>query len=416
MPTSAATPAEVELDLARTFKLLTYFAVLGVAAGVLFAMSASVSWREWLSMVGALLVVAGGCTMTSALVGFVFGIPRSLQDGKTDEGGYVNNTSLEQISDWLTKILVGVGLTELRQVPGALRDLASYVTANLGVKVPSAVAISLILFWLGYGFFFAYLLTRIRLRGILARADHAARGLLQSATAEKVEQAVDKLDLSGIDASDPLARVPSSVRADAAALAKIPIGEAQDTQALRRLGKANLAAGKFQDAATTFAKARKREPQDLDLVREEARALIFAKKYPEAVELVQAALECTTRLSDRRGLTELLMFALVYSPAPKGYEETIRVYEAAPRELLELSAAVHAYAACAYGQRFHFAQQQPGDYAAALAAAQKAVQMDQAWRPVLRAALEGGGVDDDLADFRVGDGYKELRALLGVAP
>ncbi len=54
------------------------------------------------------------------LVGFLFGIPRVLQGedvlpGQQPEYRQRVNTNLEQISDWLTKIIVGLGLVELRQ-------------------------------------------------------------------------------------------------------------------------------------------------------------------------------------------------------------------------------------------------------------------------------------------------------------
>ena len=87
--------------------------------------------------------MAGG-----GFVGFLFGIPRVLQDGQSGSAGphpgvrpeaptnlrlpsgasasspsagsgfRINvNTNLEQISDWLTKIIVGLGLVELRNMP-----------------------------------------------------------------------------------------------------------------------------------------------------------------------------------------------------------------------------------------------------------------------------------------------------------
>jgi len=54
-------------------------------------------------------------------------VPRSLQEVPSANGqpGYSGNTNLEQISDWLTKILVGVGLTQLREIPGQVQRLAT---------------------------------------------------------------------------------------------------------------------------------------------------------------------------------------------------------------------------------------------------------------------------------------------------
>ena len=89
--------------------------------------------------------------------------------------------------------------------------------------------------------------------------------------------------------------------------------------------------------------------------------------------------------------------------------------ESSPRPLVDGSAPMHAYAACAYGQRFHDSKSSE-DYERALVATKKAVELDRVWVGVLRAALEGKGVDNDLADFREGDAYKALRDVLEVKP
>ena len=97
--------------------------------------------------------MAGG-----GLVGFVFGIPRLLQDASpapqapdgtganarpTDGAApYGGNTSLEQISDWLTKILVGVGLTQLANIPDGLNSLGEFLAPGLG-NLPGAEVFSI---------------------------------------------------------------------------------------------------------------------------------------------------------------------------------------------------------------------------------------------------------------------------------
>src|SRR5579864_3778310 len=69
-----------------------------------------------LSIIGNSVLFAGGAFFIGALLGFLFGIPRTLQgeaanketesDNKNNIS-YKVNTNLEQISDWLTKVLVG---------------------------------------------------------------------------------------------------------------------------------------------------------------------------------------------------------------------------------------------------------------------------------------------------------------------
>ena len=108
--------------------------------------------------------------MIGGLLGFLFGIPRTLQgdsadDSRRNEGSgtesrlaYRPNTSLEQISDWLTKILVGVGLTQI----GAIETHFSNLGQNLGrafggQPADEAFITSLVAMLLVAGFLFGFL-------------------------------------------------------------------------------------------------------------------------------------------------------------------------------------------------------------------------------------------------------------------
>jgi len=148
------------------------------------------------------MAIAGAATITGALVGFVFGIPRSLQgtdagataapvsgapaapakatSGARPEPGYRPNTSLEQISDWLTKILVGVGLTQLMQVPSALESYAAHVGKALGPVQGADIFVGATsLYFVVSGFLGAYLWTRLKLGQALSEADVVTRAELE---------------------------------------------------------------------------------------------------------------------------------------------------------------------------------------------------------------------------------------------
>lgn len=152
------------------------------------------------------LVLAGACMLIGALVGFLFGIPRTLQDPLAAAGDeaaraadqqedrpspanirYQVNTNLEQISDWLTKILVGVGLTQLNEVPARLNDLANYLGPAFGGEAAGGdrFSIVVVLYFTTTGFLFAYLWTRLFLAGALAQAD-------LSTVLRRVEQRIEK--------------------------------------------------------------------------------------------------------------------------------------------------------------------------------------------------------------------------------
>ena len=166
---------------ARNF--LLWASVLGIALPFVFAaQSGSLATFATVSAVGIGILAAS--MATGGLLGFIFGIPTSLQNIPTppptadgQAGGapaalYVGNTSLEQISDWLTKILVGVGLTQLSSIPTALADLGAFLAGGLG-NLPGATvfAPTLVVFAILDGFFLSYLWTRLNLGSLLAQSD-----------------------------------------------------------------------------------------------------------------------------------------------------------------------------------------------------------------------------------------------------
>ena len=119
-------------------------------------------------------------------MGFLFGIPRTLQSDAAPPGAgaaggsapqpqdYAQrvNTNLEQISDWLTKILVGLGLTQLGRVPDMIRDAAAYVASGSADPRSAAVGASaMIVYFSIMGFIGGYLLTRLFLAPAFAAAD-----------------------------------------------------------------------------------------------------------------------------------------------------------------------------------------------------------------------------------------------------
>ena len=131
------------------------------------------------------LLIAGASLAAGILIGFLFGIPRTLQreaqktgtaSGLGQAESYGVNTNLEQISDWLTKIIVGVGLVQLTVIPGKLKSLADYLaTAFVAQAVPGAMVMAIICYFGIFGFLLGYLWTRIYLTGEFSRIERVAR-------------------------------------------------------------------------------------------------------------------------------------------------------------------------------------------------------------------------------------------------
>jgi len=136
---------------------------------------------------------AAACFMSGFLAGFLFGVPkvgaedvssrkpaRAAGSAAIPAQGYSQrpNTNLEQISDWLTKIIVGLGLVELKQIPTHVGNAARWVAESLSVSAPNPAAISfagsLILYFSILGFLAGYLLTLLFLAGAFGRAGRRA--------------------------------------------------------------------------------------------------------------------------------------------------------------------------------------------------------------------------------------------------
>lgn len=89
-----------------------------------------------LPKVGMALIATFAAGAVGALVGFLFGIPMSRSDGKREteaqDGSFKPNTNLEQVSDWITKIIVGLGLVQFRAIGAAVYTIDSSVGVAIG--------------------------------------------------------------------------------------------------------------------------------------------------------------------------------------------------------------------------------------------------------------------------------------------
>jgi hypothetical protein len=115
------------------------------------------------------------CIATGALIGFLFAVPRVNPAAKS-QSHLVTNTNIEQVSDWLTKILVGVGLINFREISGFIDRRSDLLATSLEMQTPpagKAMALSLIVYFFVVGLIEGYLLTRLFLSRQFASEDGA---------------------------------------------------------------------------------------------------------------------------------------------------------------------------------------------------------------------------------------------------
>ncbi|WP_316521789.1 hypothetical protein [Kitasatospora brasiliensis] len=123
---------------------------------------------------GGGLVVVGASVVLGGALGFLFGVPRVRGGAEEPQGSYAPNTNLEQVSDWLTKVLLGVGLTQLGSLGERLHSLGATLAPALGGgegAVPFSAA--LVLYFLVFGFLAGWLVTRLALPQALTETDQA---------------------------------------------------------------------------------------------------------------------------------------------------------------------------------------------------------------------------------------------------
>ncbi|MFE2110305.1 hypothetical protein ACFXAF_31185 [Kitasatospora sp. NPDC059463] len=149
----------------------------GLLGLLLFSLGRPHPWQA----LGGGLVVACAATLAGGALGFLFGVPRVRGAGGAEGGGggephgsYAPNTNLEQVSDWLTKVLLGVGLTQLGSLGERLDRLGTALAPALGGGAGTApFAAALVLYFLLLGFLAGWLLTRLALPRVLSDADQA---------------------------------------------------------------------------------------------------------------------------------------------------------------------------------------------------------------------------------------------------
>jgi hypothetical protein len=192
---------------------LGVIAGVGLLATVLFAAFAA-SGGGWISanhifagVLWALALLAVG-----AILGFLFGVPKAAQraepanempshmpnEGSDEpsqsamtparrsdrttppEEGLRSNTNLEEISDWLTKAIVGVGLVELKSLREPISRTAHIISASLGGSDGEyfGVGVAMIAFYAIVGFLFGYLESRTYLMLFFDDTQHRLRAMI----------------------------------------------------------------------------------------------------------------------------------------------------------------------------------------------------------------------------------------------
>lgn len=137
-----------------------------------------------LSLAGvyALILLSGAAV--GVVLGFLFSVPRSPlaeSDDASSDALLLTNTNLSKVSDWLTTMLVGVGLTQLHTIGERLHEFSMFLkTAGVGASgaaarwLPAAGPM-LLIFSISSGFVLMYMHMRTNLVLLLRDAEDALK-------------------------------------------------------------------------------------------------------------------------------------------------------------------------------------------------------------------------------------------------
>lgn len=416
--------------------LTTFGLLLGIIVIAAILVAASISGQVWLGIpnfitfFGMSLLVGAAGFAGGGILGFLFGVPRmrtSEGDGAAGRPGsaVVSNTNLEQLSDWLTKILVGVTLVQIHKVNDALILFRDEVDRSLKSGDGSLVG--------GAGFACSLILIGSSIAGFLAAYLKSKTDLMYAfrAPLDVVESALSQVSQRLISAAAhgvldrPTIEPDACSKETSAKLVEFVPPDTDDPDLYQLLGLAHAVLKNFGPASEALAKAvqirRERGlPVDVSLIACATRALALAGDTNAAKALNDTALPPTGDLTNddvEHGLAE--MFAQLYSGG--GYDEAIAMgLRLAKDPGARKASRLWLYLASAYGQRHAAligASPQDQDAIAkarqgALEAVQEALRLDRAnnledlrkvWDPNAAKPAEENDLESlyDDSEFRV---------------
>ena len=311
-----------------------------------------------------LILIGLGAMMPTAFVGFLFCIPRysDLPPASADSPSKALqiNSNLVQISDWLTKIIVGVGLVQLLNIPTFLGHVIRYLCRG-STRLISGDVLAVILYYSFLGVSIGYLLTRLMLTRMMQEADAS----LSSGITASAQLALQKAPLvpEGSSASQPL----NSLASGAVEIAKqFKLEDLKTFQDILLWAKAHLAYGDTASAKLAYQRAVNESPNDPQAHFGYAVALhetnADAQQVLAELEIAKTNLTAASDANLRLNVYLWLTYMYLYEDRPKGYQMAQKTgveYLAIPGRLD--SAGLRINIACAYGQEADDLKSKPFD-------------------------------------------------------
>ena len=398
------------------------------------------------------IVVAVAATAVGGFLGFLFGIPRLLQragaikenpDPQAEQGAvsvlapassqkrfFTSNTSLEEISDWLTKIIIGLGLVQFQSVIDFVYRSAMHSGAYAsGMKlrlnaqglidiqepgVATSFYFSLIVGCAVLACLFVYLETRTRLSLLFMDIEFAhdagVGGQLKSAFARPI---VDETAVASNQPrkADPISLPAARPTTEDKLLQALPRDNLRTPTEIAGWASVQARAGNHQAAEDALRDALQQDPENLDILLRLAQVRWLRNNRDGYIDVVIEAVK-KSPLTNNAVIAEAKNAQVValYLPPPKGFEKALVLGAALERASSSMNdPMVHVRVAAAYGQQY--AWELKGKRSSekelekirdkALQAVRKALELDSDGRTrnILSGLLDSTELDNDLAAF-----------------
>jgi len=436
-----ANKSDISADFKRTYLFFYGFVVLGMLI-VLFG--------QWSAHPTAALLWALASLATGGFVGFLFGIPKVAQPdapaapaagaavpapnpapapaAPIGGAGYrlLVNTNLTDISDWLTKIIVGVTLIELQKIPENLNRASLFIAYSIGGPEQKSFAGAILVFFSVGGFLGGYLFTRLFLTGAFFRADQPN---LTAAGAAALRDAV-------ISQESGSQSISGDAEAAARQIVNKRLDELSSLEEIAAWAKAQLIAKNYQAALDGYNKAIALSPTDVKLRIERAVASSGAGLPRDLVkeQLLEAHKWLTPQTDPKvkANLYKELTYAYLYLAPPEGFTGTIQYAKEFLADdnnvrLGRVVAKIYTNLACAYGQKFRWSRDNDPNVDLktvrdnALNAVKAAVTIDPSVQAQLRMLLDPefpnkDPEENDLEVFARDDDFREAVGLPKLKP
>jgi hypothetical protein len=300
-------------------------------------------------------------------------------------------STLLPLADWATKMILGAVIAIAVVAPASLSSLGSFFALGASDD-PEARRLGLLVvsYFAGGGLLIGFMIARFRQLEIGARPEGLDQGLELALTLPLDCRRWKGLTVEQNRWIETVVHCPRDIL--------------QNPLELRGWARIQLALGNPFEAMKVYNELEQADPNLLKTEMEQARHLFEARTNQKEESDFPSS-------SDGRGLlpSEAInrMFQLLYKSPPQGFREAIDMGEMLATKIQ--SGQLMAYLACAYGQQHAFLG---GDQARdrkqaqnaadrALFCVQQALDLDPAWRPVLRACWNPAspGADNDLASL-----------------